>query len=106
MERKLPYNLINFFKNAYSDMDDGYEYSSELNRILNSDDCQRALTPKEIDKLREFSDIVRKNIGEFNNYTKEQIKEFEKEIFGAGGINRYLGIAENAPQKPMWPLFK
>jgi len=106
MERKLPYSLTDFLKNACSDMDDGYEYSSELNRILNSDDCQRVLTPVEIDKLREFSDIVRKNIGEFNNYTKERIKELETEILGAGGINRYLGISEDPPHKTVWNLFK
>ena len=63
MERIIPEKLVNFFKNALKDVEDGYEYASELNRILNSDDCQGALSGKEIESLRDFADKVKK-VGE------------------------------------------
>ena len=35
MSREIPNKLLTFFKTAFEDMDDGYEYFSDLNRILN-----------------------------------------------------------------------
>lgn len=101
MERKIPEKLVIFLKNAVKDVDDGYEYSSELNRILNSDECQTSLSTKEIERLKEFSDKVKK-IGEINYYSEERIKDIEREMFGSQGIAGYLGISKET--KPVWPF--
>ena len=103
MAREVPENLNYFLKNAVKDADDGYEYASELNRILNSDSCQLALSGKEIDALREFADSVKKAIGEINYYSEEKIKEIEREHFGSGGILGYLGAVQEQ-EKPKWPF--
>lgn len=101
MARDIPEKLLSFFKNGLQDMDDGYEYGSELNRILNSDDCQTVLSGKEVETLRDFADKVKK-IGEINHYSEERIKEIENEIFGTRGVLGYLGVT-NQP-KPQWPF--
>jgi len=101
MARSIPENLVYFLKNGIKDVDDGYEYASELNRILNSDSCQKDLCGKEIDILREFAERVKK-IGEINYYSEERIKEIEKELFGSKGILVYLGAADVS--KPQWPF--
>jgi hypothetical protein len=103
MARELPVKLVYFLKNALEDVDDGYEYASELNRILNSDDSQLSLKSKEIDALKEFGEGVKKTIGEINHYSQEKIKELEREHFGSKGIMGYLGAAEE-PAKPIWPF--
>ncbi len=103
MSREIPDKLLFFYKTALKDMDDGYEYASELNRILNSDDCQRALSAKEIDALREFAEEVKK-VGEINHYTEEKIKELENERFGSRGMLGYLSADHGSPQKPLWPF--
>lgn len=102
MAREVPEKLLHFLKNAVKDVDDGYEYASELSRILNSDACQSALTRKEIDALREYADEVRK-VGEINYYSEEKIKAIEQEHFGSRGILGYLGVIKEAP-KPQWPF--
>ena len=61
-EEEIPYNLRNFLKNAARDVDDGYEYASELNRILNSDNCQKSFSSREIEAPRDFTDAVRKSV--------------------------------------------
>ncbi len=101
MDRVVPKRLLDFLKNGIKDVDDGYEYSSELNRILNSDDCQTALTGKELEALREYSDKVRK-IGEINYYSEEKIKDIEREMFGSRGIPGFLGLARDPG--PQWPF--
>lgn len=102
MNSIIPEKLKYFLKTALKDMDDGFEYSSELNRILNSDECQTALTGKQIDTLRDFADKVKK-VGEINYYSEQKIIALEKEFFGEHGILGYLG--ENVvPQKPVWPF--
>lgn len=101
MDRNIPQKLINFFKTAVKDVDDGYEYASELNRILNSDDCQTILSSKEIEILRDFADKVKK-VGEINHYTEERITEIEAEIFGTRGALGYLGGTHQS--KPQWPF--
>lgn len=101
--RKLPKKLEYFLKNALDDMEDGYEYASELNRILNSDDCQLELKSAEIEALRDFADKVKKNVGEFDYYTKQRVGEIEKEQFGNCGILGFLGVAKK-PEKPVWPF--
>lgn len=103
MSRALPENLSYFLKNALKDVDDGYEYASELNRLLNSDDCQRSLSAKEIDALREYAEDVKKNVGELNHYSEEKLREIESDHFGSRGILGYLGVAQ-APPKPVWPF--
>lgn len=106
MASEIPEKLIYFLKNAEKDVDDGYEYGSELNRILNSDDCQLKLSGKEIEQLRDYADKVKK-IGEINYYTLEKIKEIEREMFGGKGILGYLGNANSIvskPDKPVWPF--
>lgn len=103
MSREVPQKLVSFLKTALEDVDDGYEYASELNRILNSDDCQAALSPKEIDALREYAENVKK-VGEINHYTKEQILEIEREHFGTRGIPGYLKVDHGNPEKPIWPF--
>lgn len=103
MQREIPEKLLFFYKTALQDLDDGYEYASELNRILNSDDCQRTLSSREIDVLRDYADEVRK-VGEINHYTEVKIKEIEKERFGTRGILGYLSADHGAPQKPLWPF--
>ena len=90
MAREIPQKLIIFLKNAIKDVDDGYEYSSELNRILNSDECQTALTGKEIEALRDYSDKIKK-IGEINYYSEQKIKDIETEFFGGKGILDFHG---------------
>lgn len=102
MPRDIPERLMYFLKNALKDVEDGYEYASELNRILNSDDCQAALTPKEIEALRDYADDVKK-VGEIDHYSEERIKEIEREHFGSRGILGYLGVAKEPP-KPQWPF--
>ncbi len=103
MSREIPNKLMSFLKTALEDVDDGYEYTSELNRILNSDDCQTALSPKEIDALREYAEEVKK-VGEINHYTTERILEIEREHFGTRGISGYLKADHGAPGKPFWPF--
>ncbi|NLK87614.1 MAG: hypothetical protein GX279_09000 [Clostridiaceae bacterium] len=103
MSREIPSMLMSFLKTALQDVDDGYEYASELNRILNSDDCQAALSPKEIDALREYADEVKK-VGEINYYSTERIREIEKEHFGERGIPGYLKADHGQPEKPVWPF--
>lgn len=101
MPRNIPQNLVYFLKNGIKDADDGYEYASELNRILNSDDCQSKLKSKEIETLRDYADKVRK-MGEINYYSEERIKEIEREVFGIRGIQGYLEIVHES--KPQWPF--
>ncbi|MCX7708564.1 MAG: hypothetical protein N2484_01815 [Clostridia bacterium] len=101
MAREIPQKLLMFLKNALKDVDDGYEYSSELNRILNSDDCQHALTSREIEFLREYADKV-KSVGEINHYSEERIKDIERDFFGSKGISGFLGISQET--KPQWPF--
>lgn len=103
MARELPEKLLYFLKNAFKDVDDGYEYASELRRILNSDDCQRTLSGRELEALRDFAEDVKK-VGELNYYTEEKVKELEQEHFGSRGILGYLGVEPGAPQKPVWPF--
>ncbi len=103
MSREIPNKLLSFLKTALEDVDDGYEYASELNRILNSDDCQTVLSPKEIDALREYAEEVKK-VGEITHYTTERILEIEKEHFGIRGILGYLKADHGAPEKPIWPF--
>lgn len=103
MQREIPEKLRYFLKNALKDIEDGYEYSSELNRILNSDDCQLSMSFKEIEALREYADEVKK-VGEINNYTEERIAEIERERFGSRGILGYLNADHGAPSKPVWPF--
>ena len=101
MDRSIPQKLLIFLKTAAKDMEDGYEYASELNRILNSDDCQTTLSGKEIEILRDFADKIKK-VGEINHYTEEKIAEIETEVFGTRGVLGYLGVS-NQP-KPRWPF--
>lgn len=103
MSREIPGKLMTFLKTALDDVDDGFEYSSELRRILNSDDCQQALSSKEIDALREYADEV-KTVGEINHYSRERILEIEKEHFGTRGIFGYLKADHGEPEKPVWPF--
>jgi hypothetical protein len=103
MQREIPEKLRYFLKNALNDVDDGYEYSSELNRILNSDDCQLSMSSREIEALREYADEVKK-VGEINHYTEERIVEIERERFGSRGILGYLNADHGAPAKPLWPF--
>ena len=102
MSRQIPENLKIFLKNGIRDLEDGYEYSSELNRILNSDECQESLSGKEIEKLRDYSEKVRK-VGEINYYSEEKIKNIELEFFGSQGILGFLGVSSESP-KPLWPF--
>ncbi|HHW48024.1 MAG TPA: hypothetical protein GXX14_05330 [Clostridiaceae bacterium] len=103
MARTVPDNLLYFLKNAIKDVDDGYEYASELNRILNSDSCQTALSSKEIEALRDFADEVKKSAGEINYYSEEKIKDIERRHFGERGIMGYLGLESEKP-KFQWPF--
>lgn len=102
MNGEIPEKLKYFLKNGIKDVDDGYEYASELNRILNSDECQTALTGKEIETLREYADKVKK-IGEITYYSQQRIKDLEREFFGERGILGYLGEPVT-PDKPVWPF--
>jgi len=103
MSREIPDKLVYFYKTALKDMDDGFEYASELNRILNSDDCQNSLSGKEIDTLRDYADEVKK-IGEINHYTEVKIKELENQWFGSRGIMGYLHADHGSPHKSLWPF--
>ncbi len=103
MSREIPENLKYFIKNALKDSDDGYEYASELCRILNSDDCQLVLSGKEIEALREYAEEVKK-VGEINHYTEDKIREIESSHFGTRGITGYLSADHGSPQKPLWPF--
>lgn len=101
MGRVLPENLMYFLKNGIKDVEDGYEYASELNRILNSHDCQTSLSSREIEFLRDYADKVKK-VGEIDYYSEERIKEIEREHFGNRGVLGFLGVT-NEP-KPQWPF--
>jgi hypothetical protein len=94
MPKDLPKDLEYFLKNALSDMEDGFEYASELNRILNSDTSQLLLKPEEIQKLRNFAEKIKK-FGEINYYTENKVKELEIEMFGTQGIDGYLKIKDS-----------
>lgn len=104
MSREIPEKLLIFLKTALKDIEDGYEYASELNRILNSDDCQHTLSSKEIEALRDYADDIRKEIGEIDYYSEEKVKEIEWEHFGERGILAYLGIKNHTEPKPKWPF--
>ena len=101
MERNIPDNLIYFLKNALKDVEDGFEYACELNRILNSDICQISLRSKEIEVLKDYSEKV-KHVGEINHYSEVRVKEIEEEVFGQRGILGFLGVIPT--QKPQWPF--
>lgn len=103
MSREIPQKLLYFLKNGVKDVEDGYEYASELNRILNSDECQHALTAKEIELLRDYADKVSR-LGEISYYTEERIKDAEREFFGGRGILGFLGIEQTPSPKPVWPF--
>lgn len=103
MAGTVPETLLNFLKNAIKDVDDGYEYASELNRILNSDKCQLALSNKEIEALRDFADEIKRSVGEINYYSEEKIRNIEIDRFGSRGILGFLGIDE-VKSKPQWPF--
>ncbi len=102
MEREIPQKLIIFLKTALKDVDDGYEYFSELNRILRSDDCQMVLKDREVETLREYADKV-KNVGEIDCYSEERIRDIECEVFGNRGVLGYLGVETNEI-KSKWPF--
>ena len=95
MTRDIPKNLEYFFKSALDDSDDGYEYASELHRLLNSDTCQLLLSSMEIEKLREFAEKI-KTFGEINYYTKNKIENLEKKIFGLEGISGFLKLNDES----------
>lgn len=103
MQREIPEKLRDFLENALKDVEDGYEYSSELNHILSSHECQSSMSVKEIDALRDYADDVR-DVGEINSYTVERIAEIERERFGSRGIIGYLNSDHGAPSKPVWPF--
>ncbi len=106
MARIVPEKLTYFLKNALKDVDDGFEYASELNRILNSDDCQTSLNNLEIDTLRDFAEKIKK-IGEINYYSEERVKEIERELFGSRGVLGFLSADHSSssinPQSK-WPF--
>jgi predicted house-cleaning noncanonical NTP pyrophosphatase (MazG superfamily) len=102
MAKEIPEKFKYFLKNAVSDCEDGYEYASELNRILNSDECQTNFTSKEIEALRDFADQVKK-MGEFNSYSADKIRDIEIDMFGNQRILGYLGISSEET-KPVWPF--
>ena len=89
MAKNVQEKIVRFLKDLAKDMEDGYEYASELNRILNSDDCQRSLNSMEIETLRDYAEKVKK-VGEINYYTETRIKEIEHEIFGTRGVLGFL----------------
>lgn len=99
MAKFIPEKLVVFFKNEVRDLDDGYEYASELNRLLNSHDCQEALSSKEIETLRNFAEEVKK-VGEINHYSEERIKQIETAYFGTRGVLGYLN-----PAREMIPTY-
>lgn len=101
MAREIPQKLLSFLNTGIKDVDDGYEYASELNRILNSDVCQTNLNPKEIEILRDYADKVRK-IGEFSYYSEEKVKDIEREHFGTRGVLGFLGFCNTS--KPSCPF--
>lgn len=105
MARNIPEKLIYFLKNALKDVDDGYEYASELNRILNSDDCQTSLNSMEINTLRDYAEKVKK-IGEINYYSEEKVKDIEREIFGSRGVLGFLSAdhSSGVGSKSAWPF--
>jgi hypothetical protein len=103
MRREIPEKLRCFLENAVNDVEDGDEYWSELNHILNSSECQGSMSIKEIDALRDYADDV-KQVGEINSYTIERISEIERERFGSRGIIGYLNSDHGAPSKPVWPF--
>jgi hypothetical protein len=102
MVRIIPDNLSYFLKNGIKDVDDGYEYASELNRILNSDSCQTGLKSREIEVLRDYAETVKKEVGEINFYSEEKIKEIERDFFGARGVRGFLG--EDPENHHQWPF--
>ncbi len=105
MANNVPEKLLKFFKDTVNDVDDGYEYATELNRILNSDECQLYLNPMEIDTLRDFAERVKK-VGEITYYTQERIKEIEQEIFGSRGVLGFLFADHTSFARPSvkWPF--
>ncbi|KNY24805.1 hypothetical protein [Pseudobacteroides cellulosolvens] len=104
MAKNVPEKLVRFFKDMAKDMEDGYEYATELNRILNSDDCQLSLNDMEIETLRDYAEKVKK-VGEINYYTEARIKEIEHEIFGSRGVLGFLSD-HTSPSFPAarWPF--
>ena len=103
MSREVPAKLLSFLKTGVQDVEDGYEYASELNRILHSDECRHALTDKEIELLRDYADKVSR-LGEITYHTEERIKDAEREFFGDRGILGFLGIKQAPQPKPVWPF--
>jgi|GEM_PF-683658 len=105
MANNVPDKLLKFFKDTVNDVEDGYEYATELNRILNSDECQMYLNRMEIDTLRDFAERVKK-VGEITYYTKERIKEIEQEIFGSRGVLGFLSADHTSYAQPSvkWPF--
>ncbi|HEY9062333.1 MAG TPA: hypothetical protein VIO64_17815 [Pseudobacteroides sp.] len=104
MAKCVPEKLIRFFKVMVKDIEDGYEYATELNRILNSDDCQHSLNSMEIETLRDYAEKVKK-VGEINYYTEARIKEIEREIFGTRGVLGFLNDhTSNSCPAASWPF--
>lgn len=103
MPREIPQKLLYFLENSLKDVDDGFEYASELYRLLNSDDCQKSLKSKEIEALRDYAAEVKKSIGEIDHYSEEKLKAIETDHFGERGILGYLGVSHEH-HKPQWPF--
>ncbi|MDP4182143.1 MAG: hypothetical protein Q8942_13765 [Bacillota bacterium] len=105
MARTVPEKLVRFFKVMVKDIEDGYEYATELNRILNSDDCQVSLNRLEIETLRDYAEKVKK-VGEINYYSEERIKEIEREIFGSRGVLGFLSADHTSSTSSAvnWPF--
>lgn len=101
MARIIPDKLMYFIKNGIKDAEDGYEYASELTRILHSDECQTNLSSRELEIMVDYAEKVKK-VGDITYYSEERIKEIEQEHFGNRGILGFLGAAHTA--KPQWPF--
>lgn len=97
MAKYIPEKLVIFFENTSRTLDDGFEYSSELHRLLSTSDCQDALSSNEIEALRHFAEEVKK-VGEINLYTSQRVHNIEKEIFGQRGVLGYLSHRSSSSQ--------
>lgn len=95
MAREIPEKLLDFLTNGVKQIFDGYEYSSELNRILNHLECKESLNDREIEVLRDFAEKVKK-IDDYDYYFDKRLKGIEEEFFGVRGILGFLGIKINS----------
>jgi predicted house-cleaning noncanonical NTP pyrophosphatase (MazG superfamily) len=103
MAKYIPERLIHLLKNGSNSIDTCYEFSSELHKVLSQRECRNALNHKEMEVLRDFAEKVKK-ANDIDYYSKDKIRDIEKELFGTRGVIGFLKSNKNLGKEQIWPF--